>query len=149
MHIFWIAIKGAGTAKYKCLFKKYLTPLLWIAKTSAIWRLKIASKSFDAFFPRKRRKVPRFQLKKTSDRKISWHLCTAKYESTFCQNFTQIGVKIIIYLSLSLVLPFVSHRLHLARKYVHQRKVWKPGISLKSEMNEVFTLLLHSYLTVT
>ena len=64
MHIFWIAIKGAGTAKYKCLFKKYLTPLLWIAKTSAIWRLKIASKSFDAFFPRKRRKVPRFQFNK-------------------------------------------------------------------------------------
>ena len=132
--------------KLEYFFKNYLTPLFWIAKTSATWRLKIASKSFDAFFPRKRRKVPRFQLKKTSDRKISWYLCTAKYEATFCtaltfcQNFTQIGVKIIIYLSLSLVLPFVSHRLHLARKYVHQRKVWKRGISLNSEMNEVFTL---------
>ena len=37
-------------------------------------------------------------------------------------------------------LPFLSHRLYLAPKYIHQRKVWKPGISLNSEMNEVFTL---------
>ena len=113
-----------------------MTPLFWIAKTSATWRLKIASKSFDAFFPRKRRKVPRFQLKKTSDRKISWYLyCKVRSYLLHCTDllpkFYANWVKIIIYLSLSLVLPFMSHRLHLARKYVHQRKVWKPGISLK------------------
>ena len=47
-----------------CFLKNYLTPLLWIAKTSATWWHKIASKSFDAFFPRKRRKVSRFQVNK-------------------------------------------------------------------------------------
>ena len=95
------------------------------------------------FFPRKRRKVSRFQFCNFR-RKNQLNLFVLRLPKIYA-NWGKvvkdwIGVKIIIYLSLSLVLSFVSHRLYLARKYVHQRKVWKPGISLNSEMNEVFTL---------
>ena len=64
MHNLWIAVKGAGKEKWECFLKKYLTPLLWIAQTSAIWRLKIASKSFDAFFQEKGERFRDFSLKK-------------------------------------------------------------------------------------
>ena len=138
--------------KLEYFFKNYLTPLFWIAKTSATWRLKIASKSFDAFFPRKRRKVPRFQLKKTSDRKISWYLCTAKYEATFCtaltfcQNFTQIGSR-----SLS-TCPY-----HWFYPLCHTDFTWRESTFIKEKCenrglvwNEwSFYFILHSYLTVT
>ena len=125
-----------------CFLKNYLTPLLWIAKTSATWRHKIASKSFDAFFPRKRRKVPRFQLNKVPLEnqlmsvycKVRIYLLPKFYANWGQDHYLPVLTVFII------GLPFLSHRLYLAPKYIHQRKVWKPGISLNSEMNEVFTL---------
>ena len=53
----------AEEQRYKnALLKIIWTPLLWIAKTSATWRHRIASKSFDAFFQEKGERFRDFSL---------------------------------------------------------------------------------------
>ena len=117
-----------------------------IAKTSATWCLKIASKSSDAFFQEKGERFRDFSFV-TSDGKISWI-----YLYSVCQKFTQIGARWSKIESGSRSLSTCPY--HWFYPLCHTGFTWRESTFIKekcenrglvwngipSEMNEVFTL---------